>query len=102
MDLLPKDEETEQQSHCEQVQQRQPEISAAQDGVRQEDLGLKAIPSVTEIPSASSNKHTKDIKTLKKKRNWGLLLQGVTNFLHHLQQPLQTCQVRPLVLSFGN
>jgi hypothetical protein len=42
------------EAHCEWVQRHQPEISAAQEGVKQEDLELKAVPSVTEGASAPS------------------------------------------------
>lgn len=84
------------EAHCEPVQQHWPKISAAQEGVKQEDLELKGGPkSHRKTPSLIPNKYSKDIKMVKEWRNCGLHQDGLANSLHHLQWPLQTCKVRP-------
>lgn len=72
------------EAHCEQMQQHQPEIPAAQEGVKQENLELKAVPSVTErlLASSQTNQRHKNVKGTEK---LGPHQDGVANFLHHLQ-----------------
>lgn len=67
------------------MQQRQrPEIPAVQEGVKQEAVGLQAIPRVTERPPASSRASKADIKTLAKEvERQCLLWDGAADFLHH-------------------